>query len=325
MKVLHLSNTPLSNAPWNIWRCQELYSTAKPTLILGKKAAYTRQHARGTLWSQYDREYLVEIFEKTDVIHFHNFMFSQSIFLAYPELVEIAKKKPRLIQYHSPRVNEEASFEDTIADKTIKHAVIAQYHVRVYPECEFVVPNMVPIYDQEYMPAPGKWNDSVPTVSYSPSNATGKGWDDKGYTEVTRSLAELERKYNFNKDIIIKTPYEQCIARKRWAHIGIDEFKTGSYHLSSLEYASMGCVVIGRIDRQTEDAILKITKDITCLEDPLWYRTEDEEHFKLNMDVLLKLSVPSLEIMGSNSRKWMEKYWNPKQLVKKYEEVYRCL
>lgn len=325
MKVLHLSNTPLSNAPWNITRCQELYSSVKPILILGRKSAYHRQHAKGNLWSEAHEQSLIEMFENADVIHFHNFMFTQDVFRMYPHLIDIAKKKPRVIQYHSPRVNEEASFEDTIADKSIKHAVIAQYHVRVYPECEFIVPNMVPLFDEEYTGIPGKWGDATPTVSYAPSNATGKGWDDKGYTEVTRSLAELEREFQFNKDIIIRTPYEHCIARKRWAHIGIDEFKTGSYHLSGLEYASMGCVLLGRIDRQTADAILKVTGDRTCLANWPWYVCEDEEHFKTNMRDLLKFRVTSLEILGKSNRLWMEKYWNPKNLVKIYEEMYKTL
>jgi hypothetical protein len=267
----------------------------------------------------------VSNFENSDVLHFHNFMWKQSIFQAYPELRAIAEKKPRLIQYHSPRVNDFESFEDTIADKTIKHAVIAQYHVRVYPECEFIVPNMVPIYDEEYMGVPAKWNESIPVVSYSPSNTTAKGWDDKGFRDVTRVLGELGHKHTFTKDIIFKTPYEECMAKKRWAHIGIDEFKTGSYHLSSLEYASMGAIVVGKIDLQTSRAILSVTKDEMSLAKWPWRQCEDADHFKMVMNDLLGYSIPHLKSYGDESRAWMERYWNPRNLVKIYEEVYKKL
>jgi hypothetical protein len=256
MNVLHLSNTPISNAPWNIVRCQELYTELTSDLILGKKKSFSRSHSNGRVYLEYPRDKLFDMFEQADVIHFHNFMWTQDVFTAHPMLKQIAIKKPRLIQYHSPRVNEKESFEDTIADKTIKHAVIAQYHVRVYPECEFIVPNMIPIFDQEYTGVDCKWDDANPVVSYSPSNINGKEWDNKGYPETTRVLNELSRTHTFTKDVMVGVPYDECMSRKRWAHIGIDEFMTGSYHLSSLEYASMGCALIGRVDELTQSAML---------------------------------------------------------------------
>ena len=221
-------------------------------------------------------------------------------------------------------MNEKETFEDTIADKTIKHAVIAQYHVRAYPECEFVVPNMVPIFDPEYLGVVTKWEDTHPVVSYAPSNINGKGWDNKGYPETTGVLHELQRSHTFTKEIMVGVPYEECMAKKRWAHIGIDEFMTGSYHLSSLEYASMGCVLVGRVDELTMAAIEKVAGEEALSGIP-WLQTKDVNHFKVVMENLLRTPVQELNKMGAFNRRWMEKYWNPKTLVKIYEEAYKKL
>ena len=327
MNVLHLSNTPISNAPWNIAHCQELYSPLVVDLVLGKKKSFSRTHKKGNVFLEFGRDKIFHMFEKADVLHFHNFMFSQDIFVVHPQLIEIAKRKPRLIQYHSPRHSEQESFEDTIADNTIKHAVIAQYHTRVYPECEFIVPNMIPIFDEEYTGIAAKWDDMHPVVSYSPSNANGKGWDDKAYPETTGALNSLQRTHTFTKDVMIGVPYEECMARKRWAHIGIEEFKTGSYHLSSLEYLSMGCALVGRLDGLTVKAIEAVAgeeamRDFTY---PWRYEPQTEEDLKAALTALLALKMPELKKMGDESRLWMERYWNPKNLVKIYERAYSKL
>lgn len=317
MNILHLSNTPLSNAPHNLVVCQNDYGH-KAELLLHKKSNINKVYVGGSLWNEVPLDKLEQMFLDADILHFHNYCWELKIFQAYPKLKDIALKKPKLIQYHSPRYSVE-SFEASIADKKLKHAVIAQYHVRFYPECEYVVPNVIPIYDSKYTPIPTKWDDSKPTISYAPSNITLKGWDDKGYHVVDPTLRRLEREGKANIDVMVGVPYEECMLKKRWAHIGIDEPVTGSYHLSSLEYLSMGCVTVAYLDAQTVEAISQVTSGADELP---WWRPAKPEQFEEFLRFIMTLSMGELKSYGNLGRRWMEKHWNPKDHVKRFEQIY---
>jgi hypothetical protein len=322
MNILHLSNTPLSNAPANLVSIQkEAGHTA--TLFLHRKSNINKVYVGGNKWDDFSYENLLEHFLRADVIHFHNYSWDLQIFHVYPPLLKVAKAKPCLIQYHSPR-NSVESFEESLADSSLKHAVIAQYHVRQYPECEFIVPNVLPIFEERYCGVAARWEDPfVPTVCYSPSNITLKGWDDKGYLLTHAALRDIERTGRISADIIMNTPYEDCMLKKRWAHIGIDEVATGSYHLSTLEFLSMGCVTFVHMDGLTRQAMERIVGPEGIKELPIVDPGKGQLKAAL-LDTLAK-GKPFLQDLGQKSRQWMERYWSPANHVKRFDDIYRSL
>jgi hypothetical protein len=119
--------------------------------------------------------------------------------------------------------------------------------------------------------------------------------------------------------LIVKKPFEEAMKLKRSSDVGIDELITGSYHLSSLEYLSMGVCTLAYIDKPTEAAIKLVTGAVSipwdvCKPDAL-YRYLDT--YRKDKDFLIEEQ--------HEARKWMEKYWHPNMIVGHYSKMYSSL
>ena len=321
MKILHLSNTPLSNAPANLVKCQNLYGH-DATLLLFKKSSLQRKHTAGQLWIDLPADEITRLVTEAEVIHCHNYLYEQQIFRSYPHLVEIVKNKPKLVQYHSSRHSVE-NFETTLKDDTVRKAVVAQYHVRLYPECEFVVPNVLPIFEEPYRPLESRRKLPFITISYAPSNVNCKGWDDKGWSETKPVLDRIERSGAAVSQVMHGVPYEDCMTQKRLADIGIDEIVTGSYHLSALEYMAMGAIAIANPDNLTIEAMRRIVGDDGINSLPLV--VANKNNLEATLRSLLRNGKPFIIEQGQKSREWMETFWNPRNHVKLFESIYEKL
>jgi hypothetical protein len=251
-------------------------------------------------------------FQWADVIHYHNRYKRQQIFV---KTGLTPPKKPSVIQIHSPRSSE--NFTEEIESK-IPIAVIAQYHVREWPELRFIVPNVVDIYDETHMPLLDKPARIQPVVSYAPSNTICTGWDNKSYNTVSPVLKRMYFGREINYQRITKMPFLECLKLKRNADIGIDEVSTGSYHMSSLEYLSMGVATIGMLDAQCE----KVIKDLTGASWLPWIQSS-ESKFGIDMKHVVRNRL--YKDIGDKSRTWMETYWNPKDTIELWVQLYRSL
>jgi hypothetical protein len=322
MKIMHLSNTPLSNSPANLAQIQR-EAGHDSRLLLHRQSNMNKVFVGGDIWPGMDPEEIAESLKSADIIHFHNFAFEQELFIHHPQLEHICRQKPCIIQYHSPRKSTE-SFETTIDDPFFKgrKAVIAQFHVRQYPEAEFVVPNVLPIYDDRFRPLATKPMNFPARVSFAPSNVNLRGWEDKGF-EMTRALLnKLERVGIVQTDIITNTPYEETLVRKKWADIGFEEIVTGSYHMSYLEYMSFGVATFCSMDSLTEAAMARIVGEDAVRELPSFQvvpETVERELVELLRDPAL------MRDRGTKSRAWMEKHWNPTVFNRHFEAVYAQL
>lgn len=319
MNIVHLSNTPLSNSPSNLAQIQR-EAGHQAAVLLHRQSNINKLFVGGQVWTGMDSEQLAECLEAADIVHFHNFAFEQELFRHHHHLVEICRKKKCLIQYHSPRTSIE-NFDATINDPFFKgrRAVIAQYHVRQYPEAEHVVPNVLPIFDPRYMPLQMK-PDLPPLISYAPSNVNLRGWDDKGFEATQNVLRKIERSGRANIEVIVNTPYEDTLLKKKWADIGIDEVVTGSYHLSFLEYMSMGVVGVARMDDATKAAMAEIVGENAVYTLPAG---TDIDEGTLEQSLLNMLNDRSyLRQQGRYCRAWMERHWNPNTFVKYFEGIY---
>ena len=247
-------------------------------------------------------DHLQGLLDWCDIVHYHDVYTKQCIFEKLP-----VPKKPSVIQVHSPK-----SWFDykSVLESKLPIAVIAQYHPREWVrELTYIVPNVVDI--EEYRPVAK--NNPRPVVSFAPSSTNGKDLNDKGYSTVR---FYLKRRNDINFQLIHDRPFEECMQLKRHADIGIDDIRNGGYHLSALEYLSMGIATICYIDDQTE----RVVKDLTgCLELPFIHKGKN------NIVSPMHTALRNYLGLGFLSRQWMETYWNPSVLCNHYTRMYESL
>lgn len=309
MKVLHLSDTTLSGAPLRLSNVFNKYSEHESRHMVWMPIVFDRVFPTDLISQHMTREEIEKWFEWADVIHYHNRYKRQMIFT---KTGLTPPNKPSVIQIHSPRESE--NFKEEL-ESGIPLAVIAQYHVRQWPELRFIVPNVVDIYDPSHMPIQ-KPTRLQPIVSYAPSNTSCKGWDNKSYGIVSPALKKLymgTREINYQR--ITKMPFLECLKLKQNADIGIDEVSTGSYHMSSLEYLSMGVATIGYLDKECE----KVVKDLTGAS---WLPWVQSSELAFNKDITKLVRNKNYADVGAKSRQWMETYWNPDALCTFWADLY---
>lgn len=310
VKILHLSDTTLSGSPYRTSKLYNKYTDNEARHMVWQRNIFNRVFTCDLVGEELSQDERQEWLDWADIIHYHNRWKRQNIFKFHK-----APNKPSVIQMHSPR-EEEKHLEEL--DSGIPIAVIAQYHVRQWPELKFIVPNVVDIYDPSHMPKAVRPARRAPVISYAPSSPNGRGWNNKSYNTVHAILKKMWYDRWIDYQRIIGKPHEVCLKMKQQADIGIDEVSTGSYHLSSLEYLSMGVACIGRLDEQTE----KVIKDITGADWLPWAQcTEAQFNGKM---ISLVQGTPFIEI-GKRSREWMETYWAPEKLCKIYTDMYSSL
>jgi hypothetical protein len=111
-------------------------------------------------------------------------------------------------------------------------------------------------------------------------------------------------------------PYRECLEAKRTAHICIDECVTGSYHLQSLEGCSVGAATFNAIDDQTVAFLREITgtSEHPFIKTSLARLFDDLCHYIEHPDELAQ--------RGKAARDWMEFFWNPRVLVRRFARAY---
>jgi hypothetical protein len=315
IRVLHLSDTQLSGSPVRISKLINKYSNRFESrhMTFLSKFGY-RQFETDLRVDHLEREEIARwIFEWADIIHYHNRWKRLEV---WRHISREPPRRPSVIQIHSPRgEGEDFSVE---AASGLPLAIIAQYHVRQWPELSFIVPNVVDIFDDVYQrPAPAM-PAAIPVVSFAPSNTNCRGWNDKGYGVVAPVLKRLKISGEIRFQLIISQPHGVVMEKKRAAHIGIDEIVTGSYHMSSLEYLALGVATYANIDLATE----KVLKDLTGCERLPWLKAS-EANFESRIRHTLKQK--DWFEAGRYSRLWMELHWHPAALLGHYERMYEKL
>jgi len=247
-----------------------------------------------------------------DIVHYHNRWKRQEIFKRIPFKY---KKKPSVIQIHSPRLSED--FSQEVASKK-PLAIISQYHPREWEDdLTYIIPNVVDIYDSVHDCNPDKYGERIPMVGYAPSNWNAKGWDNKGYGFMNDYLKRMDMfKGEISYQRIIRKPWLEAMSLKSSCHIGIDEVMTGSYHLSSIEFLSMGCATFAYLDDKTQ----KVCKETIGASSLPWINTTKDQFKTAFMKVIREKSWDEL---GRASRKWMEKYYEPRRLCDIYTSMYK--
>lgn len=351
LKVLHITETPLSEAPGRLVYVQSKSSHISPRFALGTNAYHdARRTAFGTaITTEEQFEDFVDCLNKADVLHFHNRIKEMPLMdrlkVRHPELYEriISGGQCKIVvQYHSPIESVRRLYGETLAavqEGVFKGLVVAQYQHRQYRQWCAPVPNAM----VDYMGEISYWNDFVrtlragnfrfsgrtadkmpPVVSYFPSNRTGTGWDDKGYSSTIQALSGF-----LPSNLLVLTPQAGCIQpgavieNYAMSDIVIDEVVTGSYHVATLEAMATGCIPISGMDSLTELA-LRLAFGMPSEEKVPWLITGKQNLYR---------ELYALSTAKRNSPKWFQerieenrrfflKYWNYQNIARVYYDQY---
>lgn len=116
--------------------------------------------------------------------------------------------------------------------------------------------------------------------------------------------------------MLFRRPFEESMALKKASDIVIDELFSPYMHLSSLEGAAVGAMVITNYNEATRKELCD------CVGSPI----EEFPFFRATKDniveVLSGISRDKVRFWGSLARNWMEKYYRPELLLRKYLDLY---
>jgi hypothetical protein len=287
--------TPCANAPDVLAQCINRYTDHNVRIW------FSHRGKKGDLQPYHE--------ERADLLHFHN-MYKKTI-------------KSSVIQYHSEPYlawcEDQSAGLSLFPPKECKKLVVAQYHagLEVYKNC-IPVRNIIDFENSYYGSKIIK--DKI-RIGYSPSisDADAFGiWHYKGVQATTTVLKLICREFpNVEVDIITDVSEEECIRRKRECNIIIDECVTPSYHKSGLEGLALGKLTISWVDDKVEAILKKASgSDVNPFHSVYVGWLEDE---------LTKICSRGIDYIleeGRKSREWMEKYWNPRDIVKEYVDIY---
>lgn len=326
MRILHLSHTPLVGAPGRVCRALNLHSgiDARWAVLDSQAGNYAAMPFDLDLVWNRDRDEILELAKRADVIHLHNYLGLDSKEFAPIDFRSIWNEGRAILrQFHSvpELVAKYCKVQvSDVLDCPLPKLVIAQYPERYYPNSR-LVPNIVfPVSAPEVS---SDFNGAI-RIGYAPSrfnSGRSSRWDTKGYPETVKLLKRFSRKASakgasIEIDIIEQVPHSECLARKAKCHIVLDDLVTGSYHLNTLESLAQGAACITYMDRRTLQAISELTgrSDFPALGVGLENARE----------VLLDLaSSPELVLnIGKESKAWMREHWDPKSMATHFLQAY---
>jgi len=293
--VGHYKRTSIAWAPEELARCTNKYSSDYEAVIVSGDIGATLVN------TSYDLK-VVSNFDDIDIVHFHNKTLDVDV--------------PNLIQYHSP-------WYDDVVDKRYsgKKTVIAQYHALLseYNDCT-IVRNVIDFIDNDLYEL--DYTCDKIKVGFSPSMLIGGDMvESKGYPQTKEILERIKNKYpNFDYDIIIDTPLEECIKRKSKCNVIIDEVVTSSYHRCGLEGLALGKMTICSLSNEVEEVFKKASKSDIIPFKNVYIGSLEPELIKI-----ITNGVEHTNDIGRKNRQWMETYWNPKTIVNEFEDIYNTL
>lgn len=317
INIVHVARTSSAGSPIRLVEALKKFSDFNVSLIdLRKFDIYPQD-----ILFEEEVQHSIELFSKADIIHFHHY-----IDLDTNEFHPVNFRKLKdngtvfLRQYRTnPNFAARSAKVDIkkIYDNSIPTIVVGQYMERFYPEAR-VVPNIIPENDPLYVPTDGKSRGIffAPTFKHS---AWSERWETKAAPEVKNILNRIKSESGTEIISFIQKPLNETLKLKQSSKIVIDDLITGSYHISSLEGLSMGKPVLTYLDDRTRFVLNELSDSNNC---PILNVKLEEVY-----DILHSLlnNEETINQIGEESRKWIEKYWSEKILVNHYIKLYEDL
>ena len=317
INIVHFSRTPSAGSPIRLVQALKKYSDFNISLIdLHRFNIFPED----IIFNE-DLDKALELTNKADIIHFHHY-----IDLDTNEFHPINFKELKdngtlfLRQYRTnPKFTAKSASVNIkeIYDKSIPTIVVGQYMERFYPTA-FVVPNIIPENDSLYIPSTNR-NEGIyfaPTFKHS---AWTHRWETKAAPEVMKILNLLKKEINAKIISLNNKPLNDALKIKQGSEIVIDDLITGSYHISSLEGLSMGKPVLSYLDERTKFILSELSGSNECP----FVNVRLEEAYEILSFLLDNKNI--IKEIGKSSRKWIEKYWSEKILIRQYVKLYEDL
>jgi hypothetical protein len=315
IRVVQFSNTPVAGSPWFTHKALNQWTHVKSRLIQHRyRYGDGREYPHDELFTKASIDTLGE----ADVIHLHN----------HAPGDEPSRKaihgKPVLMQHHQfPPFGSLISFKpNRYIEATIAQPMWADAFAQAGRELP-LLPNLVPIRDEEFRPI---WEDEPKPhdrmhVAYAPTLRAGKGLHNKGYGVTKNALEKLKAKGLLTFEILQGLPLLEVLARKRQAHVVIDEVVTGNFHRASLESLSQGACVIAHLPKKSRRFLCDYLQ-IEEAEIP-WVVARQKNLYEV-LGILA--SKPDL-VVGCRirARRFMERHWDDQKLVWRYVRTYEEL
>lgn len=134
----------------------------------------------------------------------------------------------------------------------------------------------------------------------------------RGHMDLMRKIRGVEFRTAYRKAI------EESMALKKWAHVVLEEVFTPYLHLSALEGAAVGAMVLTNFNNYTVRDLCDAVGS-PANEFPFYHVTP--ETFRKTIEEL-KVNRETVRLWGERGRKWMMKYYEPKKLLRKYLRLY---
>lgn len=307
LKILSISKSMLAGAPVNLAKIINKYTKHKVTTVLLKP--FTSPHLKNLSWSYNyitpTQKDLIELAKDSDLL-----LYNQRSF-------DLPVSTPSCILYHA----QPNGYRPMVTNSELngKKLVVAQYQTRYYTDA-LPVPNLIDIFRDDLVGEEKKIHFPI-NVYMGVASESKRGWGYKGSdivkTEMEKVKIEFPGVCNFN--FLQGRPIDEVYKVKKTADISIDDIASGSYHISSIEGLSFGSVSINNIDKQCLQNIYDISG---ATNNP--FERASCDSFRRVIRKLIK--DPSyIEEKKYNSRKWVEKFWNPIELVQKYISFFERL
>ena len=326
MLIMHLSTTPLVGAPGSICRALNMHEgvEARWAVLDATVGSYDKMVFDLDLQWKNDRQQIIDLVQRCDVLHLHNFIgLDSKIFSPIDFRVMWNQRRTIVRHFHSTPMwvaKNMGVSEEAILNCPIPKLVIAQHQERFIGNAR-MVPNIV--FPNSKI-CRLRSNDAPLRIGYAPSrflSARAARWDTKGYPETVKMLQRLVRTarkqgLGIEIDLIELVSHSECLRRKSDCDIFIDELVTGSYHLNTLEALCTGIACLTFLDRRTQQAITALTgrTDFPAISVGL-------EHAH---DVLLELcrDRESVRQIGLHSKEWMASHWDPFDFAEHFLDAY---
>lgn len=318
MRVVHFSISTLAGVPIRLVQALRRHTDIEVSLVDLERWSY---FSHDVVFAE-EPERAIELAEKADVIHLHNYLDRSSSQFAPIDFAELEKRGARLVRQfssHPATVARRMGIDPAdLHTDSMPAIVLAQFQERFYPAAR-VMPNLIAETEPDYQSAAEVSGAAVLANPTTTAGAWTERWDTKAMPELRRILGQVRRRTGLPTSMISHRPHAELMREKARARIVIDDLVTGSYHLSALEGLAVSRPVLCYLDDRTLRVLRHISGSPDC---PfLNVRLEDA------LEVILGLldNGEAADEIGRAGRRWLEDHWSEALGVRAYIEVYEQL
>ncbi|KRQ85975.1 hypothetical protein ABG79_02203 [Caloramator mitchellensis] len=267
-----------------------------------------------------------DLIQKNDIFHFH---FGTSLKLDNSDINDLYKKNKTILMQHwgsdvrrlsvvkkfNSYAKSKVLEEEYIRNKLrflgnfVKHCVVSDYElfecVKEYYENIYIIKQALNLndYKNEYL-CVNKNNKF--TIVHAPTDP-----EYKGTKYIVRAIEELKLKYDFDFILVSNMPHNEAKKIYKEADLIIDQLHAGAYGLFAIESMALGKPVVGWISDYMFD---RYPRELPII-------PANPQNIKLVLEYLLQ-NKDLLEVVGNESRKYVEKYHDINKVFYDILELY---